>query len=248
MSFKDHFSGHAAAYRAARPTYPAAPYDWLARQAPARVLAWDVACGNGQASVGLAAHFRHVIATDASCEQIAHALAQPRVEYRVEPAEHCSLSEASADLIVVAQALHWLDRPAFYAQVRRVAKPGALLAVWCYGLCTVTAHVDRAVARLYEGVVGRYWPPERSHLETGYADLDFPFAAPPSPTPKFEIVEHWRLAQFCAYLRTWSAVQRYRVAEHEDPLVQVEPEWRAAWGTARRAVRWPLHLRVGVVG
>jgi len=32
MAFNDHFSGHAATYREARPLYPDALFDWLADQ------------------------------------------------------------------------------------------------------------------------------------------------------------------------------------------------------------------------
>lgn len=66
VGFKDHFSGHAAAYAAARPAYPEALFGWLAAQCPRRELAWDAGCGNGQASVALAAHFRRVHAGDPS--------------------------------------------------------------------------------------------------------------------------------------------------------------------------------------
>lgn len=52
--FKDHFSGHAKQYARYRPAYPAALYDWLAGEAPARHCAWDVASGNGQAAVEIA--------------------------------------------------------------------------------------------------------------------------------------------------------------------------------------------------
>ena len=64
--FKDHFSGHAAAYAATRPHYPAALFDWLAGTCSERRLAWDVGCGNGQASRALAERFDRVIATDPS--------------------------------------------------------------------------------------------------------------------------------------------------------------------------------------
>ena len=101
-AFKDHFSGHAAIYRDARPRYPDALFDWLAEQAPSRRLAWDAGCGNGQASIALAARFAHVVASDPSAAQIAHAPAHPNVEYRVEPAEQPSLADASVDLVVVA--------------------------------------------------------------------------------------------------------------------------------------------------
>ena len=54
MSFKDHFSGHASMYAAARPTYPPALFAWLAAQIPNHARAWDAGCGNGQASAALA--------------------------------------------------------------------------------------------------------------------------------------------------------------------------------------------------
>ena len=145
MTFKDHFSGHAAAYHAARPCYPDALFDWLADAAPARGLAWDAGCGNGQASVALAARFARVHASDPSAAQIANAEARPDIAYRIEPAEHCSLPHAGADLVTVAQALHWFDPARFYAEVRRVLKPRGVFAAWCYADCRV--EIGRASCR-----------------------------------------------------------------------------------------------------
>ena len=73
------------------------------------------------------------VATDASEEQIRHAQAHPRVEYRVAIAHASGLPPHSADLVTVAQALHWFDLPPFYAEVRRVLRPGGIVAAWCYG-------------------------------------------------------------------------------------------------------------------
>ena len=64
--FKDHFSGHAAAYAQARPRYPADLFAWLAAQCRQHELVWDAGCGNGQASVALANHFDRVFASDPS--------------------------------------------------------------------------------------------------------------------------------------------------------------------------------------
>jgi 2-polyprenyl-3-methyl-5-hydroxy-6-metoxy-1,4-benzoquinol methylase len=86
-SFQDHFSSLAARYADFRPHYPRELFDYLAGVAPRRGLAWDCACGSGQASVDLAERFERVIATDGSAEQIKVARAHPRVEYRVAPAE-----------------------------------------------------------------------------------------------------------------------------------------------------------------
>src|SRR5256885_16758795 len=108
-TFKDHFSGHADSYREARPTYPAELFASLAQQPPDTQLAWDAGCVIGQATAALAQHFQRVLGTDPSANQIAAAEQRPNIDYRVEPAEQCSLPDASASLITVAQALHWFD-------------------------------------------------------------------------------------------------------------------------------------------
>ena len=82
-AFKDHFSGHAADYANFRPNYPPELFDYLASISPGRELAWDCATGNGQAAVGLAAHFDEIIATDASAQQIENARPHLRISYRV---------------------------------------------------------------------------------------------------------------------------------------------------------------------
>jgi SAM-dependent methyltransferase len=247
MDFKDHFSAHAALYRDARPLPPADWFDWLAGQAPARGLAWDAGCGNGQASVGLAAHFARVVATDPSAGQIAQASAHERIEYRVEPAERSTLAAASADLVTVSQALHWFDLPVFYAEVRRVARPGALLAVSAYGNCSVDRAVDAVERRLYADTLGGDWPPERALVDAGYRTLPFPFARVGAPS--FLMRADWNLDQFLAYLRSWSAAQRHLKRTGVDAVEAVAPELAAAWGDPARvrAVRWPFFALAGRV-
>jgi SAM-dependent methyltransferase len=245
-AFKDHFSGHAAVYREARPTYPAGLFGWLAQQAPARELAWDCGCGNGQATVALAEHFTRVVGTDPSANQIAQGESRGNVEYRVEPAEECSLPDASTDLVTVAQALHWFDQARFHAEVRRVLRPGGVLAAWTYADCaTGIAAIDRIKDHLYADLTGPYWPPERAHVESGYRTLPFPFAE--IAAPLFPMIAHWDVEHLLAYLRSWSASQRYLKARGEDPVALIEPDLRAAWGDAatQREVRWQFHLRVG---
>lgn len=244
MSFKDHFSGHAADYRAARPTYPEALFDWLAQVAPARDLAWDAGCGNGQASVALAARFAHVHATDPSATQIALAPPRANIAYRVEPGEQCSLADGVADLVTVAQALHWFDVEAFYREVRRVTKPGGVVAAWGYADCrTGDAAIDALKDHVYVDLTGPYWPPERAMIDAGYRTVPFPFAA--IDAPPFEMVVHWSVDQYLAYLRSWSATQRYIKDKGEDPLADVEPALRTAWGDGLRGVRWDFHLLCG---
>jgi SAM-dependent methyltransferase len=247
LNFKDHFSGHADLYAQARPRYPGALFEWIARQSPMRRCVWDVACGNGQASVALAEKFDRVVATDPSAQQITQAQRHPRVEYRVEPAEHSSMEDRSVDAVTVAQALHWFDLPRFVEEVRRVARPGALFAAWSYAGCNVGAKVDAVIARLYEGILGEYWPPERRLVEEGYASLEIPF--PQIEAPAFEMRTDWNAEQLLAYLRSWSAAQRYRKATGSDAVAEISDELRSAWGDAHssRAVRWKLALRAARV-
>lgn len=245
--FKDHFSGHSAGYARARPLYPEALFDHLSAIAPARGTAWDCGAGSGQAAQALASRFRAVIATDASASQIAKARRTPGVLFAAATAEQAPIRDASVDLIAVAQALHWFDVPACFAEVRRVARPGGVFAAWCYGNCGVTPAIDRAYDRLYSGLVGPYWPPERAHIEDGYASIPFPF--PPISGPVFTMEAHWDLEEFLAYLETWSAVQYYRRAEGEDPIALIRPEMASAWGDPAevRRIAWPLTLKAGRV-
>jgi SAM-dependent methyltransferase len=246
VSFKDHFSGHAADYSRFRPEYPAALFAWLAALAPARDRAWDCATGNGQAACALAPHFRDVVATDASAQQLENARSCDGVRYTVAPAEASGLAEHSVDLITVAQALHWFDLERFYAEARRVLRPGGVVAVWNYNLFRLDPAVDAIVDRFYAETVGPYWPPERRLVENGYRELPFPFtviAAAP-----FEMASRWSLEHLIGYLGTWSAVRRYREAHGCDPVAAILGELSAAWGDAgEREVRWPLEMRVGRV-
>ena len=243
MNFKDHFSGHADLYARARPHYPDALFDWIARQSPARERAWDVACGSGQASIALARHFERVIATDPSAQQIAQAQQHPKIEYRVEPAERSSIIDHSLDAITVAQALHWFDLPRFVEEVRRVARPGALFAAWSYAGCSVGPDVDAVIAYLYDDVLGAYWPQERRLVDEGYASLSIPF--PPIDTPAFEMRVDWNTEQLMSYLRSWSAAQRFAQTTGTDAVAGIANELRRAWGDPQcaRSVHWKLALR-----
>jgi SAM-dependent methyltransferase len=236
------FSTVACEYSLFRPGYPPELFEWLARAAPARDAVWDCGCGSGQASVPLAAHFSQVFATDSATEQIAAAKLHPRIWYSVAPAEHSGLAVASVDLVTVAQALHWFDVETFYAEARRVARPGALLAVWTYPRPEfVDAQLDSRFADFYGKVVGPYWPPERRHVEANYTTLPFPFEE--LPHPPFALELRWNLEQVLGYASSWSATTRYRTAEGRDPL----PLLRAALAPLWPAVGEQLKIRMPIV-
>jgi SAM-dependent methyltransferase len=242
--FKDHFSARADVYAASRPTYPPELGAFLAENSPSRELALDCGCGNGQLSVLLAEHFEHVVGADASAQQIAAAKPHPRVTYRTAPAEASGLEPATANLIVAAQAAHWFDIQAFYAEARRVAKPGALLALVAYGVLHVESDVDPLVQEFYWKTMGAYWPSERRHVEEGYRTLPFP--VPEIPRPDLAIERRWTRDQFLAYVDTWSAVKEAEKAVGRRPVAEFASALAAFWPEGEeRGVRWPITVRAG---
>ncbi len=245
MSFKDHFSTQAAVYAQSRPTYPAAWFAELARLTPGHDLAWDAGAGNGQASVGLAAQFAQVIATEPSAAQLAEATAHPKVKYLQSAETAPMIADGTVDLVTVAQAVHWFDRPKFYTEVKRVLRPGGVVALWAYELGIISPEIDAAVRRFYKGAIKDYWPAERVHIETAYRDFEFPFRE--LPWPKAEMQLDWTLANLAAYLRSWSAVVRYRKERGIDPVEELERELAPIWGAGARRVTWPLVGRLGRV-
>ena len=243
-AFKDHFSNQSNEYAKYRPGYPDALFDWLASLVPETKLAWDVGTGSGQAALGLARHFLHVVASDAAEAQLRKAPAHERITYKVMPAEQSDLQAGSADLVTVAQALHWFDFDRFYAEVRRVLAPGGVIAAWTYGLNRVGPEIDRVVRRYYLEVVGPYWPPEREHVDKSYRTIPFPFDE--IEPPAFRMRQQWRLHDLLGYLGTWSASKRYAEARGTDPTEEIRPVLEQLWtGDEERSVEWPVHMRVG---
>jgi len=244
--FHDHFSEVAGQYADYRPHYPAALFDFFATLVPRDALVWDCAAGSGQATIDLADRFDRVVATDASGEQLASAPPRPNVEYRVAPAEHSGLNNASIGLLTVAQALHWFDLDRFYAEGRRVLADNGLIAIWTYGMSTVEGdEVNDLLQDYYANIVGRYWPPERKLVEAGYRTIAFPFEE--LTTPAFRMEARWTLAQVLGYLGTWSATNRYIKATGRNPLGPLEAALKEVWPAPDqpRLLVWPLFLRFG---
>jgi SAM-dependent methyltransferase len=246
MAPKDLFSQSAAGYARFRPKYPARLFDWLAEVTRAHDLCVDIGTGSGQSAVELGERFARVVALDPSDAQLAKAVPHPRVTYRRGEAEATGVEAASADLVTASQAFHWFDHPRFFAEVRRIARPGAVVAVWCYGIDVVTPEIDAVVDELYSGYLGTSWEPERRLVERLYRDCAFPFEelAP----PKLEMHVEWGLEHLIGYIETWSALSTYRRTKHEDPMKVIVPKLRVVWGDVeRRTVTWPVGMRVGRV-
>lgn len=239
--FADHFSAVSADYAAARPEYPEALFEWIASIAPMGAQAWEAGCGSGQASRGLAAHFERVFATDPSAAQIAQVSGPANIKFAVEPGERCSLQDASVDAVCVAQALHWFDRAAFFAECARVLRPAGVLVAWGYQDITVPAALASVNAALQDEIRD-YWPSERAWIDNAYAGFDWPFA--PIEAPTFGLSAQWTLPRLLAYFASYSASKRCREATGRDPVAVHASAFAAAWGdpVAPQTVRWPLFV------
>jgi SAM-dependent methyltransferase len=244
--FKDHFSSQAAYYATFRPRYPRALAQMLARRSPAQERAVECGCGNGQLSVLLAKEFQEVIATDASAEQLAYAEPHERVTYHQAAAESLPVPDRSADAIVAAQSVHWFDLPKFYDEVRRIARPNALLSLITYTSATIEDPEPNAVFRnFYETILPPYWPPERQVVEEGYRTLPFPF--PEEEAPTLDIVADWDLYHVLGYVHTGSAIRTLEKTGKIHIFEQFEEDLQKAWGdpTILRQVRFPILMRLG---
>ncbi|MFL5501988.1 MAG: class I SAM-dependent methyltransferase [Gemmatimonadaceae bacterium] len=246
MKFEDHFSQQAAQYAAYRPRYPRALFEFVAGLTARHGAVLDCGTGSGQAAIGMTDYFDRVIATDPSEEQIRNGARHPQIEFRVARAEASGLPDGSVNLVTAAQALHWFDTVAFFAEAKRVLAEHGAIAVWGYGdPCLDSAELERTLHEFNRGRLEKYWPAERQILLDGFRNVQFPFTE--VATPRMELTMRWNLFELAGYLRTWSATARYVNRHRVDPVTAVEQSLASEWGDrdTKREVRWPLYIRAG---
>lgn len=246
-AFKDLFSENTENYKAFRPQYPEALFKWLGENCRNTELAWDCGTGNGQAAVHLAKYFKTVIATDPSSEQLKQASVLPNITYRCETSEHSTLEDASADLVCIAQALHWFKFEKFYAEVRRVVKPGGLICAIAYGLPETNAEILEHIRHLHNIILRDYWEQERQLVADLYLDIPFPFEK--IDIPAFQVKKEMSKAELGGYLNTWSGLKKMIRITGQNPmpafLRELEERWPA--DCDRVTFTWNLALLGGKV-
>jgi len=206
MHYHRLFSDKSDLYERSRPTYPKALYEYVADLCPLTHLAWDSACGNGQASIGLVEEFDRVFASDVSDEQISNAKQHPRVNYAVSTSEKTPLDDQSCDLICVAQALHWFDYDQFWPEAKRVLKPNGIFMALGYNWPSVNNQIDDAISNTIMSVIEPYWAPQNQLIWNYYRDINIPFKR--IETPVFEMKVKWNLNEYFNFLHSFSATRR----------------------------------------
>jgi SAM-dependent methyltransferase len=120
----------ADAYERARPEYPADAARWLAGDMPADVV--DLGAGTGKLTRSLVALGHRVTAVEPLAEMLEQLrLAVTGVTAVSGSAEAIPLPDASADVVVCAQAFHWFDHAAALPEIARVLRArGCIALVW----------------------------------------------------------------------------------------------------------------------
>ncbi|MBL7809061.1 MAG: class I SAM-dependent methyltransferase [Saprospiraceae bacterium] len=242
---KDNFSTQSTQYAQFRPGYPAELYDFLFSQCLHFDRAWDCATGNGQMAVALATRFQRVDATDISENQLKNAAQRPNIRYQTGRAEEPDFPAHSMDLITVGQAAHWFDFDLFYPAIRRVLKPGGILALIGYNLLIVNENIDKVINHFYRQTLANCWDPERGLVEQAYQTIPFPLEEIPLPEMASRYL--WTVDDLIGYLSTWSAVQHYIKKEGKSPLDESFMERiKSVWPDGvQHTVQFPIFGRTG---
>lgn len=138
---KRKFIGDAASYQKARPNYPQELFIALLnfwKQSSCKFgepLIADIGCGTGIATrgiyyalqgkckvIGIEPNFRML-------EQAKQAASGENIIYLEGNAEKLPFEDKSLDIVIVAQAMHYFNRPIFYGEASRVLRNSGVIAI-----------------------------------------------------------------------------------------------------------------------
>ncbi len=187
MKNTERFSGRAEHYIKYRPHYPHAIIACLEQEAcltKDSVVA-DIGSGTGISCIPFLENGNSVFAVEPNADMRLASerlfTGYPGFRAVAGTAEKSTLPDASADLIVAAQAFHWFHGSAACAEFVRIGKPGA---------CTVLMWNERdlqdELGKAYEALLQSNAVDyrETNHRNVGPAQLSA-FFSPPSTAPMF---------------------------------------------------------------
>ncbi len=200
------FAGFASLYDANRPSPPAVLGPLLASYANTvhpRVV--DIGSGTGLSSRWAATWAGTVIGIEPNDEMRAVAESRPtaQIEYMRGRAQQTGLPTASADIVLVVQAMHWMDPKPTLAEAARILGPGGVLAVADADWPPVAgiAQAERAWATLHGRI--RVFEARLARGETG-DELRRPIATDDPALSEDDLVDPHRHRRMPGGLRSWS--------------------------------------------
>src|ERR1700759_1638450 len=151
------FGSAAAAYERGRPSYPPEAIDWLLPVGARQVL--DLGAGTGKLTTRLVERGLDVVAVDPIQDMLeVLRTSLPETRALLGTAEEIPLEDNSVDVVLVAQAWHWVDPERAIPEVARVLRPGGRL-----GLVWNTRDERLGWVRGLGRLIGRDGDPMRDH-------------------------------------------------------------------------------------
>jgi SAM-dependent methyltransferase len=210
------FASAADVYERARPSYPEESIAWMAERTglAAGQTVVDVGAGTGKLTRLLPATGARVIAVEPVAEMRAKLEGFEAID---GTAEALPLDDASADVVTVAQALHWFDLDRALPELHRVLRPGGHLALF-WNSRDLDDPIQRGVEELLD--------PLRGHLPF---QLEGGWREPLGSSPLFGQREerHFRYEQqfttddLCDRVASTSFVATLPPVDREELLVRV---------------------------
>lgn len=228
------FGAAAEIYERGRPSYPSRAVEWLVPNRPCRVL--DLGAGTGKLTRQLSERGLDVVAVEPSegmRDQLTRAV--PGVAVLAGAAEDIPVADGSVDVVVVAQAWHWVDPDRAVPEIARVLVPGGYLSlVW-----NIRDQREDWVAQLDRILHARGTP-----FGDGLGDVAI--GAPFGPVERFTVEWRYRvtpeelldLVASRSYVITLPAADRSALLEEVRALLNTHP---AVAGTDEIAVPYVTH-------
>jgi len=243
---KDLFSKQAKSYARFRPHYPEELFELILSEVQSKEILWDCGTGNGQAAVYLSNYFKKVYASDISINQLKEAEKKNNIHYTLQEAEKTNFPDKYFDLITVAQAVHWFDLTKFYEEVNRVGSLHSVIAIWGYGLFRIEAKIDEIIDDFYFNIIGNFWDKGRVHIDSAYDKITFPFENVISHTIDLKTIMD--LSELQGYLNSWSAVQKFKRVNQNNPVRPLILSLSNLWKEKeRKLLHQPLFLKMGKI-